>query len=282
MYDYMNNGFNGGQFYYGGQQPQAMQKFNNALTAEEIDRLTKTANNFNLTLTQEEMLRASCNHRNKEGTGDTLVVDPATGKVRCSICGYEFKPVDSNISSDDIKEYVEEIINILQTIKMMYIDLPQDAIRQFFPIIPMLEKIPQLFEFAAKNMQKHDTFAWNYQNSSPAAFQMFTNLQNAFGNGMGFNPQPMPGMGQPMGAPAPMNAMAGFPNAAYGAPAQNPFGYPGAAQMQNPAYQPQMNNYAYQPQVPTTPAPTTTPQPVVAEPDKKGTADVVVTQDVKA
>ena len=240
-----------GGYVYGG-MAQPMQKFSNPLSADEIKRLQQKGQQFSLNVTEEEMLRGICNHRNAEGTGDTLVFDPITGEARCTICGYKFKPIEANVSPEEIKEDVERIVDILQTIKLMYIDLPADAAKEYFPIIPLIEKVPQLFEFAAKNMTKHETYNWQYANRNMGAVSMFNNLQNIFGAGMMAQPQQMgfnPAMGQPQ---------MGF-NPAMGQPG---FGYPGASvpgAMPNPAfggYAPQTAGFQYTPGVPTAATPT--------------------------
>ena len=245
----MNNGMPmmGGYAYQGMGQP--MQKFNNALTPEQIKKLQQKGQQFSLAITEEEMLRGICNHRNAEGTADTLVFDPLTGEARCTICGYKFKPIEADASPDQIKEDVERIVDILQTIKLMYIDLPADAAKEFFPIIPLVEKVPQLFEFAAKNMTKHESYNWQYNNKNMGAINMFNNLQNIFGAGM----MPQANVQQPMGWGQPM-----APNYPV---ANNGFGYPGASMpgaMPNPAmngYAPQTAGFQYVPgATPTAPA----------------------------
>lgn len=239
----MNNGMPmmGGYAYQGMGQP--MQKFNNALTPEQIKKLQQKGQQFSLAITEEEMLRGICNHRNAEGTADTLVFDPLTGEARCTICGYKFKPIEADASPDQIKEDVERIVDILQTIKLMYIDLPADAAKEFFPIIPLVEKVPQLFEFAAKNMTKHESYNWQYNNKNMGAINMFNNLQNIFGAGM----MPQPNMQQPMGWGQPMAPAPGYP-------VNNGFGYPGASMpgaMPNPVmnggYAPQTAGFQYVP-----------------------------------
>ena len=237
--------------YQGMQNPAP--KFNNPLTGEQIKRLQQTSQQFSLNISEEEMLRAICNHRNAEGTGDALNFDPVTGEARCTICGYKFRPIEAEVSSEQIKDDVYRIQDILQTIKLMYIDLPAEAAKDFFPVIALLDKVPQLFDFAAKNMAKHESFGWQYNGKNMGAINMFNNLQNIFG-GMMMNQfqQPNPAMNPAM-------AGMGMPN-----PQMNPgFGYPGAGMgMSNPAfnagYAPQTAGYQFVPgqqQVPTPTAP---------------------------
>lgn len=243
------NAPNNGQFQYTGMPNNAV-KFNNYLTPEQIKRLQVKESQFSIGLTEEEQLRGICNHRNPDGTSDALIYDPITGTAKCSICGYEFRPVEPDIGLDVLKEDVARIVDVLQTIKLMYIDLPAEAGREYFQIIPLIEKIPQLFEFAAKNMNKHEAYNWQFNNHNMGAVAMFNNLTSLFGgmNAGGYQQQPM----QPMMNPA-YAQPAGFPQAAYGQP--NAFGYPGASM---PAYQPATpNGFAYQPsQAPAQVAPT--------------------------
>lgn len=256
----MPNGMAMGGYQYQGMPQQPVTKFNNPLNAEQIKKLMQTGEQFTVSITEDQMLRSVCNHRNPEGTGDALVYDQATGVARCQICGYEFKPIDPDVKPEDIKDKILDIIDVLQTIKLMYIDLPPEAAFQYFPIIALLEKAPQLFEFAVKNMAKHESVNWQWNNRNMNAINMLNNLQNMFGAGFSFGGQPQQTMGTGMpnmmgGAMMPMGTpMMGVPNPAGGAG----FGYPGAnagmtAQPQQGqfvggvGYAPGTNGFVFQP-----------------------------------
>lgn len=234
---------NYGNYGYGMPQPQTQEtKFHNVLTPDQINRLTAKVNQFSLAMTDEERLRGICNHRNKEGTSDTLVQDPITGEYTCQICGYRFRPVDPNLTTDEIQEAVNTIVDILQTVKLMYTDLPADAAADYFQIIPLIEKIPQLFEFAGKTMSKY-SLNDQYAGRNMGTMQMFNNLNALFGGGMGFQ---QPAYQQP----------AGYPQ-------QAGFGYPGASA----GYMPGTTGFQYTPQynedkVPATFNPVAAAQPI--------------------
>lgn len=287
MFEQNQYGAYQGGYNYQGMQPQQIQKFNNTLTADEIKRLRQNVSQFSLSMTDEEYLRGVCNHRSEDGLSDSLIFDPVTGQARCSTCQYSFRPIDADTSLEDIKNSVYDIIDILQTIKLMYVDLPPAASREFFQIIPLLEKVPQLFDFAAKNMTKHETFGWQYRNQNMGAVNMFNNLQNIFGGMAANGGMPMYGQ-QPMGMPQQQP----FYGTGYaGTATPNPgFGYPGASMpqpgmgmsqqppMMSPVpqsgYQPVNNGFSF------TPNPNEATKPVVAEsaPEKKG--ETTVTQQL--
>lgn len=236
-------------------QGQQVQKVMNVLTDAEIKELQQSTSQFSLGLTERESLQAACNHRSADGTQDTLVFDQATGIARCTICGYEFRPIEPEVSYDTIKEAADRIVDILQTIKIMYTELPGPAAREYFQIIPLIGKVPQLFEFAAKNFAKHEYNAWNYNNRNMGGAAMFQNLNNMFGASMNM------GMQQPQYnayAQQP-NAQVGYPNPAMnnGAPMMgNAFGYPGASQQPQMGYAPMTQGYQYNPNQATPVAPT--------------------------
>ena len=222
--------------------PNAQQQVKqmNILTADEIQTLMKSENKFTLALTQTEKLKAACNHRRADGAADSLV-ENADGTVSCQICGYTFKPVDPATSGEEyLSAAVAEIVDILQTIKMLWIDVDPQVMREYTQIIPLIEKIPQLYNIAAKNYSNHENYnAWSYNNrnmSTLQAFQMLSGLLNNVGqpNPMQFGAAPQP---QPTG---------GFYQQGGPAVGSNPFGY-GYGNPAYGGYQPQMNGYAYQP-----------------------------------
>ena len=123
---------------YNGVQPQQQRKVANNLTAEEIAELHQNKPEFNIGISREDHLRAICNHRSEDGMKDTLDADPQDpNAVVCKICGWKFVPIDWNSPKEYVQGITDEFINLLQTIKILFADFPNDAARNFFDIIPM-------------------------------------------------------------------------------------------------------------------------------------------------
>lgn len=278
-----NMGFYGAQPTMGtGYQwnPNAAQqtKQMNVLTADEIQTLMKTENKFTLALTQTEKLKAACNHRRADGLADTLVENP-DGTVSCQICGYTFKPVDPATSGEEyLKGAVEEIIDILQTIKMLWIDVDPQVMREYTQIIPLIEKIPTLYDIAVKNYSNHENFnSWNYAGKNMSTLQMFGLLSGMLSGagqpnqtqfGAAPQPQPQPAYYQQPVQPQPM-----YGAAPVGA---NPFGY--AA----PGYAPATAGFAYAPTgAPVAPQPAVVDVPATEAPVAE-TAETTTTKTFKA
>ena len=100
----------GGTPYSYGQPQQTIRK--NILTDAEIDMLQKNNNEFNMGLTESDVLKAKCTHRSKDGLTDTLVEDPVTGICQCTICGYKFKPVDAGVDREKLQAAVDDVVDI--------------------------------------------------------------------------------------------------------------------------------------------------------------------------
>jgi hypothetical protein len=266
---------NAGMQFGGVNYNQAPQQ-KNVLTAEEISMLMKKENQFTLVLSETDKLKAFCTHKlpqpKPDGTNDSLVDNP-DGTCTCSICGYTFRPINAGVSTEELNDAVSAVLDVLQTIKMIWIDIDPKVVREYFQIIPLLEKIPHLFDIAVKNYSKHENFNPYYQgNDSMGTMQVFSMLSGMLNgqNPGGFqqpqmNPQmnmggyyQQPVQPQPMAQPYAAN---GFQS--------NGFGYAGP----QAGYQPQTAGYqttygqpqpqAVAPQQPVTPQPQVPPTKVV-------------------
>lgn len=244
-----NNGFpQGTGFQYNGyNQNQQQPRRGNFLNQAQVEKLMKKSNQFSLSLTEEDNWKAMCNHRKPDGTGDMLVENP-DGSYTCQICGYTFRPLDAhNISPEEIQADVDNVVDVLQTIKMIYIDLDPGVAKEYFNIIPLLEKMPQFLDIAIKNYAKHEQYnPYSYGKTNLGTAQMFAALSGLFnGNGtQGYNQynQQQPYQGQQFYGQQPYQGYA--QQQPYGA---NPFGYNGATQQQPQGYQPQTGGFAYNP-----------------------------------
>ena len=217
----MNSVFNQqiGGYQYGVQQAPK-RKWTNALTKEQEQFLHQTAPEFSLDVPQADLFRARCTHRDAEH-GRFTVVPNNDGSYTCTKCGKTFNIV--NQPAEKIEEYVNGIVDILETSKMMYVDMPVETITGYYQMIPFLEKLPKLYEIATSNPEQL------VPNGTVQPTGMFGNpfamLNNAVGNpafGMpmygGYSQQPMMGYQQPVAQPY-QNGFTGTP----GVDPTNPF-----------------------------------------------------------
>ena len=252
-----------------GQPQQTVRK--NTLTDAEIDMLQKNNNEFNMGLTETDVLKAKCNHRQKDGVTDSLVELP-DGSCQCTICGYKFKPIDAGVDREKLQAAVDDVVDIAQTIKLLFVDLPEPAGSEFMQIIPLMEKLPKIFDMAVKNYAKHDPSSYNIMGNhnlgTAALFQALTGFMNQPYNSY-YQQAPVQQPQQPYGYDPNVGMTGGMytaPQYGYGAVPTNGFGAPGIYQPQTTGYQyaptgapqqaPVQPQAAPQPQAPVAPAPT--------------------------
>ena len=202
MNTYNNWGYNNGYpMNYGYNKPK-MPNPTNPLSKEDMALLKQKAPQFSLAISQVDALKAICTHR--DGEGEKLITNN-DGTVTCAICGTTFRPV--NATPEEVNAIFETAVNCLETIKIMYMDIPDDVTKAYFQMTPFLQKGPQLYKIANDHYQRYSNpsvIAGNYNNGGNV-FAMYSALMNpgaAMGMGM---PQQMP-YGQPgmaQGTPVP-------------------------------------------------------------------------------
>lgn len=185
--------------------------FTNPLGEKVIQELLKNGGGApKLQITQEDMNQAICTHRYNN---QSMLYQLPNGKVKCKICGAEFN-LQENLSDEDIQNATDNMWDILQTYKHMWLDVPDQLARDNFQILAVIQQTPTICKIAADHLQKYAGFnpSQQYQNMNG-----FAQLNAITGGGMNM------GMGYPMmqpqqpGYPAPAN---------YPYSTQQPMGYP--------------------------------------------------------
>ena len=222
MYQNNNPYANNLGYTYGVPRPQA--RNTQPLTPDQIAKLRQDSNAFDMKVEVEDLWRAACTH--KEKNGQSTLVDKGDGTYVCTICHEEFKMCDS--TKDEIKEAVNTLINMLQTSKTVYLDAPEELIKQYYQIIPLLKKFPDLWDRAIKNFSMYEGSAVTSVNPMYPGYSGYAALQTLLTNpyaGYGYQAAPQQPAGY--GYQQPAAGFYGQPMApAYGAPVADPSGNP--------------------------------------------------------
>lgn len=174
----------------------------NPVSPEIAKHLQNQNNKVDWTVTQDDLYRSICTHRLN---GQMTLVPEDNGYWRCTICGKRFRMFEGD--AEQVQRVVDEMINIIQTTKVLYQDLPKNFAASYYQFIPLLEKLPVLWSRSVNN--------WNQYNSTPAyqptnlmyqtnGFNMLGQLTgNPVYNNVGYAPQPgmvyaQQGVAQPM------------------------------------------------------------------------------------
>lgn len=202
-----------------GQFPQA--KMTQPLTPEQMRELRSTGSGFSLKVDPVEVLRSHCTHKDN---GNIALVKNADGSSTCTVCGATFNLLDKDI--EEVAEITRAVLDVLQSIKTYYLDIPENYVKDYFNMIPYLEKLPKFYEVALHNFAKYENGAFLNNNNNMYGFQMLNALTSPgfgqMGNGM------MGGQMQPQMQPQ-MAPMGGYSQPQYNpqasiAPGYNPFG----------------------------------------------------------
>lgn len=272
-------GFNpalAGGMTYGMQQPV---HFTNPLGQTKINENLKNGKGLpSLNITQEDYEQAICTHRNP--ASNEIMAYPlndGSGKHKCKICGAEFHLIDDP-NPEDVKIAAENMWDIGQTAKLMWLDGADNSIKQAFQILALIPKYPALYQIASNTLQRYNggMSMTSMGTTHPMALmnQIFGGPINGIGFGMPQQPmnmgmmnpmQPMQPqqMGvNPMNMGMPMNPMQTQMLSSAPGMGSNGFGYTTPMQPQQTM---QMNLDPNQ-QVgqPTAQAPQATPQPAPA------------------
>ena len=231
-------GFNGGVVPNQQQLSPNMQSW---LTPDKLALLRKGVAKFNLSVSDEELARGQCNHMSN-GRSALIPDADGSGGYTCSICGTHMNVRE--FSNEEVKNATDNILDILNMVKITYLSLDPSTALEYFQIIPLIEKIPKLFEIAMNDFKRYDNSTSFVQGGNQNPFTLFNSIVGpGFGGGF-MNVQPQGYYGNQQFNAAPQQ---------YGAPAQyntamNPM-Y-GQYQPQQMGYQPQAVNAYQQPQQP--------------------------------
>ena len=203
----MNNYYYGeqqamGQPYYGGYDPNmysypAMGYNNipapanqNALTAEEIQILknARPTSKIDLSIDRTDVLRSMCTHKDN-GRDVVMQTNDGSGNVWCPICGHVWKP--DMKTKEEVQELVSELIDQMENAKWAG-DLPTDLTRELFTLIPLLNKYPDIHEYAMNTFNKYYSNRGMYNAQDTNIYGMYNSLFGAGIPATGYN-APMQG-----------------------------------------------------------------------------------------
>ena len=168
-----------GNFQYGN-NPVMKPRMLNPLTENERKALKSApADDFNLNITEEELAKSFCTHKN-ESDGTYSIVANQDGSVTCTICHATFNP--DVCTSEYVAETAARMENVLQTLKFLGVDLNADVIRGYFGYLPYVKRIPQLYRLVNNSFNRYNETSMysglQQQNSGANIFNMLGQIMN--------------------------------------------------------------------------------------------------------
>jgi len=156
---------------YNANRPQA--KFTQPLSKEDIAKLRNKGGGLSLTIDETELLKSYCTHKQD---GVIVLNKQADGSLICPICGETFNEV--NMDESGVREAVNIVTDILQNVKTFWIDVPEQSAKEYYPIIPLLQKLPKVYKVALDNFAKYETGNPMMQGGNTYGFNMLNSIVN--------------------------------------------------------------------------------------------------------
>lgn len=143
-------------YYNQSQNPSVSSpQLTNPLSESEKEYLRKyfLKEEFNLTIPKVEKLQAKCTYR--DNSGEKLLQN-SDGTVTCVMCRSTFRP--ERCEKDELDNLIEKMVNVLETIKIMYMDIPNETVNKLIAVlIPNLKKVGPLYETAIKHYDMYSS-----------------------------------------------------------------------------------------------------------------------------
>lgn len=217
-------------------------KITQPVTNEQSKMIFQQDDQLDMRISKIDSIKNSCTHKDPT-TGEVALMSNADGSCTCRVCGETFN-LKYNLKPEDIKPKVDEMIDILQTAKTLYLDAPEEFVREYYQIISLLKKIGVVYDKSSKNFGMYETYTGNAYSVNGAGYVGGTDPFAAVGSVINSNPvyYGSPYGGYPYG---------GYPQAQpYGYPQQQPmYGQPATPPTaQQPAPQAAPQQDAYRPQ----------------------------------
>lgn len=172
-------------------QNMLVPQMNNALTEEEIKMLIalRPQGVVNLSIDQNDYYRSMCTHKHQHRDVVQQLAD-GSGLVYCPICGAKWNP--NSLTRDEVEQLVDQLISAMQNVKWTA-DLPAQLVREYFTMIPLIKKFPDLYEYGAKAFDKFlNQNGWQIAGDSNI-YALYNSLFGGYPQAMnfGFNPMAM-------------------------------------------------------------------------------------------
>lgn len=236
-----------------GAGPKPQTKATQPVTQEMSRLVYQNDDQLDVKISKIDSIKNQCTHK-EPGTGNIALVPNPDGTVTCRTCGETFRLVTD--LDGTIDKIVNDVVDVMQTVKLMYLDAPEEFVKQYFQCITLLKKLPMVYRRSAANFSAHEMYSGNAYpvyggyNPNQNAFAAFNNMMGATpysGPTPGYNPgfvDPRYGYGYQA---TPPQQPAGYPNPNVGGvPPQAAPGFAGGYPPQQPQPNPmqQPNPYA--------------------------------------
>lgn len=158
--------------------PVARPAMSTGISKEERNLLKSQQEMFDLNVTPEQLAYAACSHKTEDGKSYDVVPVPgaAPGTMMCRTCKAVMNP--DVVTEKYVEEVKEKFLNTLQTMKLLGVDLSNDVIRQYFSMIPYIERLPLLYKMISTTFDRYNNYNPMQAATGPSAYSLYQEMVN--------------------------------------------------------------------------------------------------------
>lgn len=139
-----------------GPGPKPFGKVTQPVTKEQSQYILQQEDQLDMRITKPDSIRNSCTHKDPV-TGEIALIQNEDGTCTCKVCNARFH-MYYNMDEAVLKEKIDDVIDILQSAKTLYVNAPEDFVREFYQVISLLEKLPKVFAKSATDFVRYENY----------------------------------------------------------------------------------------------------------------------------
>ena len=120
-------------------------------TSREDEEILKNAGTKEFQITEVDIARSRCNHKDHDGNIKIECVDSAQNKFRCTKCGESFRLIKP--SQEAVEELVEMFLDLFQSIKTSWLTPPKEFAENVYTIQCLIKQVPEMYKAAQRDWE---------------------------------------------------------------------------------------------------------------------------------
>lgn len=141
--------------------PKPRARYTQPVTQDMSQMMLREDDTLSVKISPIERAKNMCTHK-YPGRSEIALVESGSddqGKiVTCRVCGESFHIImdDPKAIGIDLEKTCNHLIDIMQSSKAMYLDIPEDFAVEFYQIMTLISRVPKVYEKGFKNFSQYD------------------------------------------------------------------------------------------------------------------------------
>ena len=157
--------------------PKPRARYTQPVTPEMSQMMLRDDDTLSVKISPIERAKNMCTHK-YPGKSEIALVESGSDSegqiVTCRVCGESFHIImdDPKAIAMDLQKTCSHLIDIMQSSKTMYLDIPEDFATEFYQIMTLIDRVPKVYEKGFKNFNQYD-----YSNQAQGVYPGMNSFQ---------------------------------------------------------------------------------------------------------